>query len=112
LPVAVGGGRACLATRWSPASVDLVGSLPPLIKRWLGGFRRLRRLRPPVDEDASRLLAQPALWLKPASLAGSRGDPWDVSRQMALPSAYPDSHLHDNAPQGKQMWYASSCFNV
>jgi hypothetical protein len=56
LPVAVGGGRAWLASRWSPASVDLVGSLPPLIKHRLGGFCRLRWLRPPVDEDASRLL--------------------------------------------------------
>jgi hypothetical protein len=47
-------------------------------------------------EDASRLLAQPALRLKLASLAGRRGDPWDVSRQMALPLAYLDSHPHDN----------------
>jgi hypothetical protein len=31
-------------------------------------------------EDASRLLAQPALRLKPASLAGCRSDLWDVSR--------------------------------
>jgi hypothetical protein len=36
------------------------------------------------DEDASRLLAQSALRLKPASLARSRSDPSDVSRQMAL----------------------------
>jgi hypothetical protein len=47
------------------------------------------------DEDASRLLAQSALWLKPASLAGRRGDPWGISRQMALPLAYPGSYPHD-----------------
>jgi hypothetical protein len=35
-------------------------------------------------------------WLKPASLAGCRGDPWGVSGQMALPLAYPNSHPHDN----------------
>jgi hypothetical protein len=27
-----------LGSRWSPASVDLVGSMPPLIKRRLGVF--------------------------------------------------------------------------
>jgi hypothetical protein len=47
-------------------------------------------------EVASRLLAQPVLRSKPASLAQCRGDPWDVSRQMALPLAYPDSHPHDS----------------
>jgi hypothetical protein len=40
-------------------------------------------------------VVQPALWSKPASLAGCRGDPWDVSRQVALPLAYPDSHPYD-----------------
>jgi hypothetical protein len=33
---------------------------------------------------------------KPGSSAGCRGDPWDVSRQVALPLAYPNSHPHDN----------------
>jgi hypothetical protein len=47
------------------------------------------------DEDASRLPAQPALRLKPTSLAKWRSDPWDISRQMALPLAYPYSHPHD-----------------
>jgi hypothetical protein len=46
-------------------------------------------------EDLSRLLAQPAPWSKPASSARCRGDPWDVSRQVALPLAYPVSHPHD-----------------
>jgi hypothetical protein len=49
------------------------------------------------DEDVSRPLAQPALWSKPASSAGRRGDPWDACRQMALPLAYPDRHPHDTA---------------
>jgi hypothetical protein len=34
----VGGGRAWLASRWSPASVNLVGTLLPLIKRRLEVF--------------------------------------------------------------------------
>jgi hypothetical protein len=46
-------------------------------------------------EDLGRLLAQPALRSKPASLAGCRGDPWDVSLQVGLPLIYPDSHPHD-----------------
>jgi hypothetical protein len=50
-------------------------------------------------EDASRLLAQPALRSRPTSLAGSRSDPWDISRQMALPLAYPGSHPHDTSPR-------------
>jgi hypothetical protein len=48
MPVAVGGRRAWLASHWSLASVDLVGSMLPLIKRLLGGFCRLCRLRSPV----------------------------------------------------------------
>jgi hypothetical protein len=92
---AVGGGRAWLASLRSLASAAPVGPLQHLIKRWLkvsssswawafGG------------ENLSRLLAQPALQLKPASLAGCRGDPWDVSRHVVLPLAYPDSRPHDN----------------
>jgi hypothetical protein len=55
------------------------------------GFSSSSPARTSGGEDASRLLAQPALRLKSASLARSRSDLWDVSRQMALPLAYPDS---------------------
>jgi hypothetical protein len=56
---AVGGGRAWLASLWSPASVDLVGTLQPLIKRWLKVLSSSWAWA--FDgEDASRLLAQPA----------------------------------------------------
>jgi hypothetical protein len=48
MPIAVGGGRAWLASHWSLASVDLVGSMLPLIKCLLDGFRRLLWLRSPV----------------------------------------------------------------
>jgi hypothetical protein len=40
----VGGGRAWLASRLSPASVDLVGAMPLLVKWPLEEFRRLRWL--------------------------------------------------------------------
>jgi hypothetical protein len=40
----VGGGQAWLASRWSPASVDLVGATLLLVKRPLEEFCRLRRL--------------------------------------------------------------------
>jgi hypothetical protein len=34
--------------------------------------------------------------LEEAGLIGlTCGDPWDISRQMALPLAYPDSHPYD-----------------
>jgi hypothetical protein len=64
-------------------------------KASIRGFSSSSPARTSGGEDASRLRAQPALRLKPAPLAGSRSDPWDVSRQMALPLAYPDSHHHD-----------------
>jgi hypothetical protein len=60
-----------------------------------GGFSSSSPARIFDDEDASRLPAQPALRLKPTSSAGWRSDPWDISWQMALPLAYPDSHPHD-----------------
>jgi hypothetical protein len=41
-------------------------------------------------------------WSKSASLVGCRVDPWDISRQMALPLAYPDSHPHDTSPRNWQ----------
>jgi hypothetical protein len=53
------------------------------------GFSSSSPARTSGDEDVSRLLAQPA------PLAGSHSDLWDVSWQMALPLAYPDSHPHD-----------------
>jgi hypothetical protein len=83
-----------------PIYVAPVGPLQPLIKRWL----KVSSSSPAWTlggEDLSRLLAQPALRSKPASSARCRGNPWDVSRQVALPSAYPDSHPHDRAAAGK-----------
>jgi hypothetical protein len=53
----------------------------------------------------SRLLAQPAPRFKLASSAGCHSDPWDVSRQMALPLDYPDSHPMTLAPEtGEVSW--------
>jgi hypothetical protein len=66
------------------------------------GFSSSSLARTSGDEDASQLLAQPALWVKPASPVGCRSDPWDVSRQMALPLAYPDIHPHDASPRNWQ----------
>jgi hypothetical protein len=45
--------------------------------------------------DPGRLLAHLTLYAEPASPAGSRCDPWDASRQVPLPSAYPGGHPHD-----------------
>jgi hypothetical protein len=55
--------------------------------------------RASADEVTSRLPAQPAFRSKPASQGLRRGDPWDVSQQMALPLAYPDSHPPTLAPE-------------
>jgi hypothetical protein len=44
----VGGGRAWLASRLSPASVDLIGAVPLLVKQPLEELRRLRRLGLPA----------------------------------------------------------------
>jgi hypothetical protein len=95
---AIGGGCVWLASLRSPASVNLVGTLLPLIKH------RLKILssspaRASGGEDVCRLLAQPVPWSKSASFAGRRGDSWDVSRQTALPLPYPDSHPHDTSPR-------------
>jgi hypothetical protein len=35
-------------------------------------------------------------------LGRCRGNPWDVSRQVVLPLAYPDSHPHDTSPRNWQ----------
>jgi hypothetical protein len=75
--------RSC----WGHAAFD---------KASVGGFSLSSPARASDDEDASRLLAQPALRSKLASPDGCRGDPWDVSQQMALPLSYPDSHPHVN----------------
>jgi hypothetical protein len=84
------------------AGVTLVSGLcrscrghAPFDKASVRGFSSSSPARSFDDEVTSQLLAQPALRLKPASSAGCRRDPWDVSRQMALPLAYPDSHPHD-----------------
>jgi hypothetical protein len=61
-----------------------------------------RGLLSAVGEDISQLLAQLALRSKPTSSAGCRGDPWDVSRKVALPLAYSDSRPHDTSPQNWQ----------
>jgi hypothetical protein len=74
-----------VASRWSLATVDLVGGHAAFDKASIGGFSSSLPARASDDEDASRLLAQSALRSKPASLARCHGDPWDVSRQMALP---------------------------
>jgi hypothetical protein len=68
-------------------------------KASVGGFSSSSPARASGDEDASRLLAQPTLRSKPASLARRHGDPWDISQQMALPLAYLDSHPHDTSPR-------------
>jgi hypothetical protein len=76
---AVGRGRAWLASLRFPASAAPVGPLQHLIKRWLKVLSSSSAWAF-GGENLSRLLAQPALQLKPASSAGCRDDPWDVSR--------------------------------
>jgi hypothetical protein len=71
-------------------------------KASVGGVSSSLPAQASADEVASRLLVQPALRSKPASLALRHGDPWDVSRQMALPLAYTDSHPHDTSPRNWQ----------
>jgi hypothetical protein len=46
-------------------------------------------------EDPGQLLAQPVLHAEPTSVTGCRSDPWDASRQVALPLAYSGGHPHD-----------------
>jgi hypothetical protein len=58
-----------MASRLSPASVDLVGAMLLLGKASVGGVSSSSPARASDDEVASRLLAQPTLQLKPASLA-------------------------------------------
>jgi hypothetical protein len=65
-------------------------------KASVGGFLSSLPAWTSGDEDASRLLVQPALRLKLASSAGCHSNPWDISQQMAMPLAYTDSHPHDN----------------
>jgi hypothetical protein len=79
---AVGGGRAWLASLRSPASAAPIRPLQSLIKHRLQALSSSPAWAS-SGEDHGRLLAQ--LALKPASLAGCHGDPWDVSRQVALP---------------------------
>jgi hypothetical protein len=69
-----------------------------LVKQPLEEFRRLCRLGlPTVESPAGYWGSWP---FAEAGLSGlSRGDSRDVSRQMALPLAYPSSHPHDTSPQ-------------
>jgi hypothetical protein len=114
-PVCLGsfrGGGACplRLVRLSMASVTLVSGHrrscrghAAFDKASAGGFSSSSPARTSGDEVASRLLAQPALRVKSASPAECRSDHWDVSRQMAPPLAYPDSHPHDNQHLQNQM---------
>jgi hypothetical protein len=81
----------------SPASATPVGPLQALIKRRLGISLSLLAWAF-SGEDLGRLLAQSSLRSKPVSSAKCHGDPWDVSRQVALPLAYPDSNPHNTSP--------------
>jgi hypothetical protein len=51
---------------WGHAAFDKVS---------VGGFLSSSPARTSGEEDASRPLAQPGLWLKPASSAGCHSDP-------------------------------------
>jgi hypothetical protein len=97
-----------LASLRSPAPAAPVGPLQPLIKRWLK-VSSSSLAQAFGGEDLSWLLAQPALRSNPASSAGCCGDPWDVSGQVALPLAYPDSHpTTDHAIDLKYLEYNST----
>jgi hypothetical protein len=76
----------------------LVWYLQTFIKRRLGILSSLPAWA--FDgADFGRLLAHPTLHAESASLAGSRCNPWDASRQVPLPSAYPGGHPHDTSPR-------------
>jgi hypothetical protein len=98
------GLASCGWWRPSMATVTLVSGLyrscqvhAAFNKVSVRGFSSSLPARTSSGEDASRLMAQPALQWKPAPLARSRSDLWDISRQMVLPLAYPDSHPHDTS---------------
>jgi hypothetical protein len=56
-------------------------------------------------ENPGQLLAQPVLLAEPASLASCRSDPWDASRHVILPLAYPSGHPPTLAPKtGEVSW--------
>jgi hypothetical protein len=66
----IGGGRAWLASRLSPASVDIVGARPLLAKRSLEEFRRLRRLwLSSVKSPAGCWRSRPFRWSRPLWLS-------------------------------------------
>jgi hypothetical protein len=66
----IGGGRAWLASRLSPASVDLVGARPILAKRPLEEFCRLRRLGlSSVKSPAGCWRSRPFRWSRPLWLS-------------------------------------------
>jgi hypothetical protein len=54
-------------------------------KASVGGFSSSSPARTSGDEDASRLLPQSALRLKPASSAGCRSDPWTLAGRWLCP---------------------------
>jgi hypothetical protein len=99
----VGGGRSWLASLRSPASAALVEPLQALIKHRLG----ISSSSPAWafnGEDLGRLHQQPTLRSKPAISARCRDNPWDVSRQVAPPLAYPDCHPQDNKKQKEKIY--------
>jgi hypothetical protein len=94
LPVAVGGGRAWLASRWSLASVDLVGAMLLFIKHLLEGFRHLHQLGPlmmkmPASCWRSRPFSQsrplwPDVMVIPSISVGRWLCPWPT--QIVIPT--------------------------
>jgi hypothetical protein len=90
----IGGGRAWLASRRSPASIDLVGATPLLAKRPLEEFHHLCRLWPPQMKslagcwcswpfDRSRPLWPNAVVI-PGTSAGRWFCPWPT--QIVIPT--------------------------
>jgi hypothetical protein len=72
--------------------------LQAFIKCWLGTALSLPA-QADSGENPGRLLAQPTLYAESASLSDCHSNPWDVSRQVTLPLAYPRGHSHDTSPQ-------------
>jgi hypothetical protein len=78
----VGGGRAWLASRLSPASVHLVGVVPLSVKQPLEEFRRLRRLGlPTVESSAGCWRSRPfgrsrPSWPNVVEIPGTSADRW------------------------------------
>jgi hypothetical protein len=61
-------------------------------------------------ENPGRLLMHRVLHTESASLAGCSSDPWDASRYILLPFAYPGGYPHELAPKtGEVSW---SCMGL